>query len=264
VNLPALSTAISVASDDISAVVAFGGSHIGVMWSNQLRNETYFAVHNDGEAPGSWQPAELVLPGAGCSGACSDDHFNLKTDALGRVFAASKTSFTSSTSPLAILLVREPAPVKWNLHPIGLQRDHHTRPIVLLDEGGNRVYVLATSGESGGTIYMKSAPLDAIDFPTGLGDPFIRSASDARINNATSTKQVVSAASGIVVLASDNSTRDYLHNVIGGPGPTPTPTASVTGSPPPSATPAPTPTASPTPTPSPTPKPTRKPHPTRR
>jgi hypothetical protein len=35
--------------DDISAVVAFDGNKIGVMWSNQRDDKMYFIVHNDGD-----------------------------------------------------------------------------------------------------------------------------------------------------------------------------------------------------------------------
>jgi hypothetical protein len=224
VDLPAPSTAISVTSDDISAVVAFGGAYIGVMWSNQNRAQTYFAFRNDADLPEVWQATETVLPGPGCSGACADDHFNLKTDQSGRVFAATKTSLSSSTSPLAMLAVRSAgAPATWTSSPIGLQRDHHTRPIVLLDEQNDTVYVFATSGESGGTIYMKSSPLADISFAPGLGTPFIKSASDTTINNATSTKQNVDSTTGLLVAASDQNTHFYLHGYLAGGGTADTP-----------------------------------------
>ena len=33
--------------DDVSAIVAFGGSHVGVMWSDQRRDRFVFAIHDD-------------------------------------------------------------------------------------------------------------------------------------------------------------------------------------------------------------------------
>lgn len=217
VDLPVSATAISVSSDDISAVIAFGGDSVGVMWSNENAKTTYFAVHRDADPPATWQPIERVLPGPGCSGACADDHINLKTDQDGRVFAAVKTSLTRSTDPLVMLVVRSTGtPATWSSYTVGLERDHHTRPIVVLDEDANRLYVFATSPETTtGAIYVKSSPIDAISFAPGRGDPFIQSASDTTVNNATSTKQNVNAVTGLLVAASDQNTRYYLHGYLG-------------------------------------------------
>jgi hypothetical protein len=41
---------------------------------------------------------------------------------------------------------------------------------------------------------------------------FIKNGADTRLNNATSTKQTVNSTTGLVVLASDQGTRHYLHN----------------------------------------------------
>jgi PKD repeat protein len=71
--------------------------------------------------------------------------------------------------------------------------------------------MFATAAESGGTIYEKTSPIDAISFPTGQGTPFIRDAASANMNNATSTKQSVNSRTGLVVLASNNSTKVYWH-----------------------------------------------------
>ena len=48
----------------------------------------------------------------------------------------------------------------------------------------------------------------------GVGDPFIRSSLDPKINNVTSTKQTVDSSSGLLVLAGDDSTRFYVHNFL--------------------------------------------------
>jgi hypothetical protein len=214
-DLPVAAPAIAVSSDDISAVVAFGGSSVGVMWSNQNQATTYFAFRRDTDLPEAWQPIERVLPGPGCAGACADDHLNLKTDQQGRVLVATKTSLTTSTAPLAVLAVRSATtPATWTIYPVGLKRDHHTRPIVVIDEQNNRLYVFATSGESGGTIYVKSSSLDEISFEPGLGQPFIQSAADTTINNVTSTRQNVDASTGLLVAASDQNTRFYLHGYL--------------------------------------------------
>jgi hypothetical protein len=212
VDLPFASNDITVSTDDISTVIAFGTSTIGVMWTNQLTAKVYFGFRYDTDAPNIWQPLETVLPNGICSGACADDHINLKTDQTGRVFAAVKTSLTTSTAPLLMLLVR-PVTGVWESHVIAPVSSGLTRPITLIDEQNNWLYVFATAPAGGGTVYVKSSSLDPIEFAPGVGQPFIKSVTDTHIDNATSTKQNVGASNGLLVLASDSSTRFYLHNL---------------------------------------------------
>lgn len=210
----------SVKGDDISSVIAFGGNKIGVLWSDQNAAKDVFGIHADDQADNVWS-FENALQGPGLA----DDHINLKTDATGRVFAAVKTSRSASADPLTMLLVRGSAG-GWSSAVFGRVQDHHTRPIVEIDEVNSIVHMFAASPESSGTIYEKTAPINAISFPTGLGTPVIKDA-DAKVNNATSTKQNVGPSTGLVVLASGSATH-YWHNFFslgGGGGPVP-PTAS--------------------------------------
>jgi PKD repeat protein len=210
----------AVKGDDISSVIAFGGNKIGVMWSDQNAAKDVFGIHADDQPDNVWS-FENALQGPGLA----DDHINLKTDATGRVFAAVKTSKSAAADPLTMLLVRGPAG-GWSSAVFGRVQDHHTRPIVELDETNGVVHMLATSPESSGTIFEKTAPVNAISFPTGLGTPVIKDA-DAKVNNVTSTKQNVGPSTGLVVLASGSATH-YWHNFFplgGGGGPVP-PTAS--------------------------------------
>jgi hypothetical protein len=211
--LPVNERAVDLTTDDISSIIAFGGNSVGVMWSNQATMKMYFAIHRDGDPADTWRPEEIAYADS------ADDHINLKTDSAGRVYAAVKTSFEKYDEPLVLLLVRE-TEGKWSNHVFGLDRDHHTRPIVLLDEVDDRLYMFATAGgkvpaaEAGGAIYYKLSSMKNIDFGPGLGEEFIESPTDPLINNATSTKQNVDSTTGIVVLATDKTTHRYLHNLI--------------------------------------------------
>ena len=209
--LPASPEAVSVSPDDICSIIAFGGNRVGVMWSNQLDSNVYFAVHRDAEVGTSWQSEEVVLPGLNCSGLCADDHMNLKADAGGRVFAVLKTSVIEPDEPLNLVVVRGPNG-GWGSRIFGTKRDNHTRAILLLDEQQGQAHVFATSPTGGGTIYHKSASLADLRFEPGVGTPFIQSSLDAAINDVTSTKQNVTAQSDLLVLACDENTRFYLHN----------------------------------------------------
>jgi PKD repeat protein len=214
--LPA-SGATSLALDDISSLIAFGGNKIGVMWSHQNDSAMYFAVHGDGLSPNVWEESRAAIQGPNEA----DDHINLKSDASGRVYAAVKTNHTAPSSPYVRLMVRDPVTGDWASHTFGRHADRHTRPIVLLDETNRMIYMFATSGESGGTIYMKSTSMAAIEFEEGLGQPFVRDVASADMNDATSTKQNLTSTTGLVVLASNDSTGYYWHNYrsLGTPAP---------------------------------------------
>jgi PKD domain len=199
--------------DDISSVVHFGADRIGVMWSNQADGNFWFAVHADGtdDTAASWSVAAVP------AGASTDDHMNLKADAAGRVFAAVKTSEIAAARPLILLLVRAPNGA-WTSHTVGRVSDSHTRPIVLLDEQHARIHVLATcphppiaSGQGGGDICEKTSPAGVISFASGPGRPVIRAGGRPGMNDVTSTKQSVDAASGLVALANHAATSRYWH-----------------------------------------------------
>jgi PKD repeat protein len=217
--------------DDISSLIAFNpggpagsptGPQIGVMWSNQTDGRFWFATHSDSTASASsgWSAAAI----AGTQS--SDDHVNLKTR-NGTVYAAVKHS-TTGTLPLTSLLVRTPAGA-WSSRTFGTARDSHTRPIVMLDSGGVHMFATGpqppvTSGQSGGDIVEKSSTsFTNPTFATGVGTAVIRDNGTPDTNDVTSTKQNATAASGIVILANNATTRNYWHADLGATGTTPAP-----------------------------------------
>jgi trimeric autotransporter adhesin len=215
-------TKTTFASDDISAVIAFAGQ-IGVLWTNQTNGTDYFAVHADSSPDTTWS-GETALSGTGLA----DDHVNLKTDSGGRVYAVVKTSREGSTDPLVVLLVRSTSG-SWTSTTVGQKRDHHTRPIVALDEESQRIHVFATSPESGGSIYEKTSPMSSIAFAAGKGTLVMKNA-DGELNNPTSTKQNVSPETGLVVLATGSQVYFHQYFSLGGGGGT-APTAAFSASP---------------------------------
>jgi PKD repeat protein len=209
-----------VTSLDLSAVVAFDGDKIGLMWSNQTTANTgmYFTVHVDGQPDTTWQPSQAAVQGA----ESADDHINLKADRSGRVYAAVKSSYDAASAPEISLLVRDPVTGAWTSHVFGRVSECHNRPIVLIDESSQLVHMLA-SGPSpgqacetgGGTLYEKTAPVQAINFPTGAGTPIIRDADVPGIHNVSSTKQTLNSTTGIVALAVNTVTSVYWHHSAG-------------------------------------------------
>ncbi len=252
----------SLSPDDISTLVAFDGK-IGILWNNESAGQFsgssdtafYFAYHIDGQADTLWTSAPIFRqPNA------ADDHLNLKSlqaDAAGNVYAMVKTSFNTAGTPQLILLVAKKNATggyTWNWYTESIREEGQTRPLLMIDTSHRMLYVI-TSTEGGGSIYYKSTSMDNIKFTTGANTSrTLISKPGYAINNVSSTKQNVSAASGIVVLAShdnessvDTPAADYyFHNYIdlagGGPTATPgtaTPTAtSVPATPIPTITPA--------------------------
>ena len=168
-----------------------------------------------------WQASRTAVQGP----KSTDDHISLKSlqaDPAGRIFAAIKTGLDeaggSKSAPQIMMLTRDPSTGDWDSAPVGRISDCHTRPIVVIDAAQQKLHVFATAPNDGcpfsgaaGTIFMKSSPLDNISFPLGRGTPVIMDASSANLNNATSTKQTVDATTGLVVLASNDTTQRYWH-----------------------------------------------------
>ena len=218
----------NVSVDDTSAVIAFDGNKMGVMWSRQVGDATdgmYWSYHVDGDPNNAWTSPVAAVKGQ----RSGDDHMNLKwlDSADGQVFAATKTSFTKATDPLIQLLVLNGT--TWSPHTIATVSECPNRVIILIDESTTpkTLRTFATypkpSGttnagvctSSGGAIYEKSTPLDHIDFTNVTKVPRIVDA-DQYVHNVTSTKQNLNnstgtANSGLLVLADVNATSRYWH-----------------------------------------------------
>jgi hypothetical protein len=200
----------TVASDDVSGVIAFTGK-VGIMYSDQSTGRFYFAVHEDGHAADDWS-LEIAMQDDGGS----DDHINLKnliTDGEGRVFAAVKTSANDvplpDTFPLIFVLIRSNTG-NWTREVAGVISDKLTRPQIVIDATHERLYMLATAPEAGGKIYYKDAPLNNIHFVPGRGGVFM-SWSGATINNVSTTRDAVTAQTALVAIATDTAAHRYYH-----------------------------------------------------
>ncbi|OUM40217.1 CBM96 family carbohydrate-binding protein [Arthrobacter sedimenti] len=241
----------NVSVDDTSAVIAFDGNKVGVMWSRQVGDSTdgmYWSYHVDGASNTSWTDPVAAVSGLNSG----DDHMNLKwlDSSGGRVFAAVKTSYTAASEPLIQLLALDNASSQWTKHTIATVAECPNRVTVLIDESTQRLRTFATYPKPGGTtnagvctstggaIYEKSVPLSNIDFSTATKIPRIVDA-DQYVHNVTSTKQNLNSAargtanSGALVLADANATNRYWHFYdssvgSGGAGPAPTDTTAPT------------------------------------
>jgi hypothetical protein len=228
----------TLSHSDSASLITFG-TKVGIAWSDQDNlpaasdNGFYFAVIDDGADPsvaGNWTLEKL--PTLTTPGQTADNHMNLKATSDGTVYMVGKTGkdtagcATNQNAVLIELFNRTPAGT-WTSHLVGTVGDCNTRPQVVISEELDTAYVFLTSPNGGGVIYRKSAPLsgpEAFDFRGAAdttiqrGTPFIQSATETLIDDPSTTKQVVTSASGIVVVGNNltksgtSNAKYFLHN----------------------------------------------------
>lgn len=225
-------TATSLTSDDISTIVSADGVTT-LAWSNQGTGQTWSARRVDSAS--TWA-ATAILSGT----LMSDDHINLRAipgDAARRVVAVMKTSRNdvsprTPTDPLLVAAVYTPGSGMWTTATVATVAESGTRPIAVIDAASDQLRVFYTGPSTAGitaytgTVYGKSSSLSSLSFPAS-GTPVLRNSANATMNNATSSKQPATAASGVVVLAATETTPTYWFADFGGATP---PTASFTTS----------------------------------
>ena len=180
---------------------------IGVFWSNQLLNKDFFAVHRDSDPATTW-----TLETAGSGGKFSDDHFNLKFAADGRLFVMIKTNYSTTGQILDGLLVRSASGTWSPLFSISRVEFNATRELIQLDEVHRKIYAFYSLDHA--AIYYKVSDMDTIGFPEGAGSPFIESNSVTDINNPTGSKQSIDATTGLLVEASSRADNSYWHTFL--------------------------------------------------
>lgn len=213
VVLPA-DEARGIAADDISAVVAYEG-RVGIMWSDQVEGSMLWASAAAGtDAAGPWTVTTAVK-----APAMADDHMSLKAlrgDPAGLVVAAIKTSRndlpgSDPADPLILVLVLQ-RDGTWTRSVVSTVKQNETRPLLLIDTDHRRLHVLTSAPCcSGGTIYERTASLDDVSFDPGIRRPILRRGRTTALNNAASTKDPLTTESGLLVIASDDNVRAYMH-----------------------------------------------------
>jgi hypothetical protein len=219
------STAATVDELDATSLVAFS-TKIGLIWSNELDGEYYFAEHSAASSPTTGWSIQTIDTSP--YNLQSNDHIKMVANSAGQVFASVKTHNTTPTDPLLGVIARSATGV-FSFHPFSPVSSLDTRPTLLLDESANRLVMFVTSNATGGVICYKEMvitnPLSNMQFPAGncsdngSGAPlFIASTQYDKIDNATSTKDNVNSSTGAVILATDDVNGSlYLHNVRGNP-----------------------------------------------
>ncbi|MFQ5599076.1 MAG: LamG domain-containing protein [Candidatus Krumholzibacteriia bacterium] len=182
-DLPGQVLREGLGKDDIGAVIAFGGARVGVMWSDQRRDEFGFRQRADADPLDVWGPVEVVHHGPGHA----DDHINLTSDSQGRVYA-----ITKDDDDLLNAHMRSPSG-KWTSQDDVLRGGRGTRPILMTAESERRIVVLYTRWYEGEQIIaQRASPLGRLQF--GAAAPIIV-VPGVKLRDVTGTKQALPSGS---------------------------------------------------------------------
>jgi RTX calcium-binding nonapeptide repeat (4 copies) len=178
------------------------------MWSNTSAGagQMRFSFHTDGAAPNVWSPTEAVIGGP-ATPKFADDHINLKADSLGRVYAVTKTKFSSQANP-GTILHRRAAAGGWSSATVSRASLGTTRPIVVLDPGHNRIRVIEATSRA---IHMKVSRMNVMSFPQLSAGTTVIADTGSTVGDPTSTKQDIGNATRLIVLATNDATKRYWH-----------------------------------------------------
>ncbi len=121
----------------------------------------------------------------------------------------------NSLASQLVILVRD-ADGTWRSGVVARIRDHPGPPVVVADADGGTISVLYALPNGGGTIAWKRASIRDLAFPTGPGDVLLASSLDPKIEAPSAPRTPFDPASGMVVLASDDTLGEYVHAWVGG------------------------------------------------
>jgi hypothetical protein len=134
---------------------------------------------------------------------------NIKTDGED-VFVAIKSSLNDASSPAGsdpqISLLHRDADGGWSASTVSTVAQNATRPIVVLSPSQSKVWVWATRGSE---VDVWESSLGTLSFKSSAFTPWVKGVS---ANDATSTKQVTTARSGVVVEVSAAGKNQFWHN----------------------------------------------------
>jgi hypothetical protein len=206
-------SAATLPANQASLVGIDGG--VALAWTSPDRPAVFVSRHRSGAAPTDWR--ETVLEGEGIGGQAGNLAALAVPGETGDrlvLTAGVDSGDGNPEGPNIVVIVVEPDD-SWHPHLFGRVSDRHARPTLVADQARDRLFVVATaSGDQGSGIYIKESPLGAIDFATGVGLPLIEGVGLEDVDDATVTKQPVSAATGIVTLASDDVSGRYRSAIL--------------------------------------------------
>lgn len=197
----------------VAHTVVVNGDSVALLWTNQVDGTVLFSSHAAGDPPEVWDEPESIAEGA----FLTDDHIiarSLDGPEGPSLFAIVKTSRDlepdSDRGDPQMLLLNRDADGEWRRYVVGRVRDRHTRPLLVIEEDRRILHIFVVAPFGAGAVFYKSTSADTISLASGPGAPFLELPDHDEITSPTSTKQNVTGASGLVVLASDLESEQYV------------------------------------------------------
>lgn len=205
----------------IHTILAYGSS-TAILWNDEMAGAVYFTSHNSADAADVWTDSVAVVQDA----FLTDDHISARSlegpngAAIYVMIKTSRDLLADVPDDSQMLLLELQPGGEWVGHVYGRVRDRLTKPLLLIDEERRQLHLFAVAPFGRGSVYYKTTSADAIDLSAGRGTPFLATR-DRGITLPTSTKQNLTAESGLVILASDEVTGHYVHASLALPRPLP-------------------------------------------
>lgn len=203
-----------VTIDDVAQVLAFGPGKVGIVWTSRSEGSVYLSGHDDGAPAEDWSAPETAVTGR----ALSSNQMRALGAPDGRLYVSVKTSLSDDPnaggqSPQILLLTRA-LDATWSSVLYGRIQDQLGSPLLALDPAASIVYVMATSPKPGGVIVYKRTPAIHPLFESGQGRTFLSDPATPLIGGGVTTRDPIGPDTGLVVLAWDASTNQYVHGVM--------------------------------------------------
>ena len=196
------------------------GTLVAIVWTRPLDDLVSMAWHDTGGPDDLWQAS----PDAPVTGLrLGEDQLSVATDrspGAERLFVAVRTSAEEAPNrgrlDPQVVVVEFSTDADPMSYLFGRVEEQHGGPIILVNSDARELYVAASAPKAGGPIYYKTASLDRIAFPTGLGTLLIPATEQhPRLESPTSTKQALDETSGLVIAATDTLAGLYGFGALG-------------------------------------------------
>ena len=210
--------ASGIGDDDICAIAVVPGG-VGVIWSDQVRDQVAMCRHLNGRPVGQWELPEIAEAG----NKTADDHLNTALAADSTLWVVTKNSVDKTGQPQLVLRIRSPKG-QWINRPFAnLDRIYQpTRPVIIATPDTALFFVGYTVHDNTAPFrwHVVFSPVD-LRLPALLVKPrtviFPDSVYKGLVNDATASKQPFPKNAPWIVLASDKAGNVYeadLHKLI--------------------------------------------------
>ena len=143
----------------------------------------------------------------------ADGHINFALSPTGELFAAVKTSLGDNGEPTNSALIevlRRDTGGEWTKSTAATVGNQMTRAQLLVTADGAHLILVATSPQTGGSLFYKIASTADGQFAPGKGSTLL-TWDGVDLNDASTTRAPIDPAIPLVVLASDSTNGQYYH-----------------------------------------------------